>query len=184
MEFKSKIFLNLVTLMAVGSFGTACTTVPVTIPSAKGSVREVAASKSTTSFGQPAPVVAQAKDGTAFYPTSDAALGQARSTLVPPKQTIPVYQTAAVETGAGTTGTAAPVLLQLGSKPSRGYQSGRSNSEERNSFDGVDVASVTDTGSNNNDSAGGGGNTTTSAPESASNRSSGGGSSSAARSNR
>jgi hypothetical protein len=182
MEFNSKDFRRIVALMAIGAFGTACAPVPGALPPTDGQATKQLASKNRTSLVQPGPVSAQPKDGTAFYPTSDSALRQTRATLVPPKQEIPEYRIAAANTA--TESGASPTLFkpQAGSKPARGYQSGRSATEERNSFDGVDVASATDTGSNDNDSAGGGGNVTASDPVSGSNRSSGGGSSSAARS--
>ena len=166
-------FAKVDSLTAIGILGTACAPTAGTNALVGEKASSQIAGTQRSSLTPTIKTTAEPKEGTAFYPTRVDSLGKTRATLVPPKQSAPEFRMATANSDVNTAANGSRTKLQTGSKPTRGYQTGRSLSEERDgfdgfdrsdSFDGVDVASVSDSGSADTSSGGGGGATTASHP--------------------
>lgn len=156
MKLNRKFFPKFIALVAFGVLGTACAPIPTATSLERNAATKQTVSPTRNKLILTSQGAAEPMAGTAFYPTITSDLGPKRATLLPPERSIPDHQIVTASSGVEPEPTGPVFKAQSGSRPVRGYQSGRALSEERDSFDGVDVASATESGSGNSGGGAGG----------------------------
>ena len=170
MKLENKTFRMVLPLIAVGTLATACAPTPVAKMSQRTETAPAYVSPSQSSLIAPANALAKQRDGVAFFPSATERRGAESTSIIPqievdgfgdlgaaPK----IERSVAIETPA-----VSPARKGETSKKTFRNQRSKSFAEERDSFDGVDVASSSSSGGGNTNSGGGGNSSAASDPSS------------------